>query len=126
MNKQQTLNQGEILLLLSNRTDFSKQFIAQALEIHPAHLSKIYKSEILSLKIKQKAAQLFNVDISIFDINNPVSEEYQVNEPSPEYVRNSGTAMGDLLDMIKEKERQHSEEMKKLYTILEKVSKSDK
>lgn len=42
--------------------------VAKYLNIHPGHLSKIKKDEILSAKVKAAAAELFGVDVSVFEL----------------------------------------------------------
>ena len=119
------LTQGEILRILVKRSGKSNAEIAKALNINTNHLSKIFNSEMLSKKVKQTAIEYFEVDNEYFERASGYSSlsdsGNEVNEPGSDYKK--GMYMGDLLKLIKEKERQHSDEMKKLYSLLEKVAK---
>lgn len=121
--------QGEILLLLSNRSKKKKEDIAKGLDIHPAHLSKLFKSELLTSKIKRKAAEYFAVDESIFEAqdNLPVIPgfDFLANEPEVEYSKESFGDMSaaDVLRYLEEKDRRHFEERGRLLAIIENLTK---
>lgn len=67
MENKKSLSQGEILLILINRSQLSKKEVAERLGINPSYLSEILKSSELSRKIKDRAVDLFGVDPSVFD-----------------------------------------------------------
>lgn len=122
--------QGEILLLLSNRSKQKKEDIAKALDIHPAHLSKLFKSELLTSKIKRKAAEFFGVDELIFEGKKelPVIPgfDFEANEPEIEYNRENFGDMtaADILRYLEDKDRRHYEERARLLGIIENLTKS--
>ena len=99
--------QGEILLLLSNRSGKSKSEIAENLNINPSHLSKLFKSEILTSKIKAAASEYFGVDISIFEGSNlgQLPNPQLASEPGFEYFRQlDDMTAGEVLKYMEEKD----------------------
>ena len=49
------LKEGEVLLLLQRKSGKTVAEVAQLLEIHPNHLSKILKAERLTEKLEKKS-----------------------------------------------------------------------
>jgi len=137
MNEKTVLKQGETLLLLQRKSGKSVAEVAKMLDIHPNHLSKIFKSEVLTAKIRNKASQIFNVSESVFSGNTIASfPQTEVNEsPVFDYRRTKGR-VGDLtaaevLQYIEEKDRafeaerlRHYEERARLLGIIENLTKS--
>lgn len=121
MDKKTKPKQGEILLLLANRSGKPKNELASAFEIHPGHLSKIFKSEFLTSKIKQKAALIFDVSESIFDGMEDVSLPDTVMEPTPKYdpLVVDGSKPSDLLNYLERKEARYFEERARLIALIE-------
>ena len=89
MAKQKRLSEGEVLLLLVHRSGMKDKDVAAYLKIHPGHLSKIKKDEFLSTKVKDAAAELFGVDVSVFesgmDYALPDLGAAEVSEPKGRY-----------------------------------------
>lgn len=118
-----SLHQGERLLLLANRSGKSRKEIAQKLNIHPGHLSKLLKSEILTLKIKIRASELFDVPISFFD----EIDDNNLTLPGPEIEYKTmmveGMALSEIIRYWEEKDRRHHEERARLLAIIENLTK---
>lgn len=130
------LHQGERLLVLSNRSELSRAEIAEKLNIHPGHLSKLFKSEILTSKIKKMSAALFKVDESYFDQQNfdtetsgsypllseikPLNEVRLVEEMSAtEVIR----YLQEKDKRFEEERNKHYEERGRLLAIIENLTK---
>lgn len=123
-------SQGDILLLLINRSNLSKTDVANSLNIHPAHLSKLFKSEVLTQKIRKDAATLFGVDESVFDSGLypevPEPDVFVANDRSGEYERQprlDGLTAAEVMRYLEEKDRRHFEERARLLGIIENLTK---
>lgn len=127
--------QGRIFLLLSNKSKIKKEDIAKGLEIHPSHLSKIFNSELLTSKVRKKAAAFFNVDESVF-FNDPSDDllqfQSEVNEPTVPYFskRLEDLNAGEVFRYLEEKDKRfeeervrHHEERVMLLNIIENLTK---
>lgn len=129
MINQKKRKQGQVLLLLSNRSRLKKEEIAKNLEIHPSHLSKIFNSEVLTSKIRRKAASFFQVDEAVFDEAPSLDLlQYQseaVNEPDIEYKsrRVEEMTVSEVIRYLEEKDRRHYEERGRLLAIIENLTK---
>lgn len=121
-----SLHQGERLLLLANRSGKSRKEIAQILQIHPGHLSKLLKSEILTSKIKNRASDLFGVPVSFFDEIDDM--DLIMREPEIEYkaMMVEGMALSDVVRYWEEKDRRHYEERARLLAIIENLTRPSK
>lgn len=109
----------------------SKADVAVALNIHPAHLSKVFKSEILTQKIRKSAAALFGVDESVFDLGVyheiPLPDSFVVNEKSGKYdkqIRLDELTAVEVMRYLEEKDRRHYEERARLLGIIENLTKA--
>ena len=122
-------HQGEILLLLANRSGLAKTEIAQGLDIHPGHLSTLFKSEVLTSKIKKGAAVLFGVDELVFDggvlDDVPAPLVDVVGEPPGKYEKRRVDDMSaaEVFRYLEEKDRRHYEERARLLGIIENLTK---
>lgn len=122
MDNKKKQKQGKILLLLSNRSKEKKEEIAKSLDIHPSHLSKIFNSEILTSKVRRKAATYFDVDEAIF-YSEPSDDllKYQdeVNEPRVEYQaagnRVEEMTAGQILKYLEDKDRRFDVERERYF-----------
>lgn len=112
------LHEGEKLLWLANRSRFTKEEIAEKLNISAAHLSRIFKSQILTSKIKTAACGLFNVDLSFFQENG---DFVGVLEPDIEY--SQAMTEDSFIRLLEEKDRRHHEERLSLLRIIENLTK---
>lgn len=122
-------SEGEVLLLLVKRSKKSNTEIAKMLDIHPNHLSKLFKSEKLTIKIKQKAANAFGVPVSWFEgkyLPHIPGFDFHVDEPEVEYSKEAFGDMTatDVLRYLEEKDRRHYEERARLLGIIENLTKS--
>lgn len=125
--------QGEILLLLTNRSGIPKGKVAELLNVDPSHLSNLFKSELLTTKVKKGAMQIFGVDESIFDISS--LEEFSgpmVSEPSVSYFAKNIDDLnaGEVFRYLEEKDNRfeeervrHHEERVMLLNIIENLTK---
>lgn len=125
-------SQGDILLLLINRSGLSKTDVAKSLNVHPAHLSKLFRSEILTQKVKGAAATLFGVDESVFESglypDVPEVDAGYVAERVERYdrdapVRLDGLTAAEVMRYLEEKDRRHFEERARLLGIIENLTK---
>lgn len=121
-------SEGEVLLLIVKRSRKSNTEIAKMLDIHPNHLSKLFKSEKLTNKIKQKAIAVFGVDASVFggkEFPDIPGVDFEVNEPEIQYSRDTFGDMSaaDVLRYLEEKDRRHFEERGRLLAIIENLTK---
>lgn len=130
MNKEKSLTEGEALLLLVRRSGKSGVEIAKLLNIHPNHLSKLFKSERLTSKLKNQAAEVFNVPLSAFDtvtgaVDIPLPDV--VNEPETKYEavpRLDSMSVGELLEYLERKDIRYHEERSRLIGLLERKEKN--
>lgn len=134
MNNYSTLTEGEILLLLVRRSGMEAKDIAEKLNIHPGHLSKLFKSEKLTSKIKRGASDLFGVPLDIF--RNASSENFPdfnfTNEPiAPYKTGKEPLTAAEVLRYLEEKDKafelersRHHDERSRLLVIIENLSKS--
>lgn len=118
------LHQGERLLLLVNRSPKMKQEIAQNLKINSGHLSKLFKSEKLTSKIKISASELFGVDVSYFETQDDI-ESHLLKEPNIIYKPKEVDEMTvpEIMKYLEEKDRRHYEERSRLLAIIENLTK---
>ncbi len=127
MNNEKSLSEGEALLLMVRRSGKSGAEIAQLLNIHPGHLSKLFKSEKLTFKIKKKASEVFNVDMSEFgDKDSDELLPDRVGEPVAKYERAKGVeemTAAEVLRYLEEKDKRHFEERARLLGIIENLTK---
>lgn len=121
MDKNNKPRQGEVLLFLANRSGKTKAEIATALEIHPGHLSKIFKSEFLTSKIKQRAALIFDVSESVFDDGDVLGVPDLVMEPHVKYepLEPVTADAGEILKMIEKRDIRYFEERARLISMIE-------
>jgi len=129
-------SEGEALLLLVKRSKKTNAEIAKMLDIHPNHLSKLFKSEKLTIKVKQKAALLFGVDVSVFEgkyLPQIPGFDFEVDEPEIVYNRENFGDMtaADAMRYLEEKDKRHYEERERhfeerarLLGIIENLTKS--
>lgn len=115
MNKKTALKEGETLLILQRKSGKSVSDVAKLLDIHPNHLSKIFKSEFLTAKIRKRAAEVFDVPESVFSGNTVANfPQSVVNEPDAEYVKGKrrveDMTAAEVLRYLEEKDRRHYEE----------------
>jgi transcriptional regulator with XRE-family HTH domain len=118
------LHQGERLLLLANRSGLKRPEIAKQLNIHPGHLSKLFKSEILTLKIKRSSADLFGVDESYFEVPDVSGIDF-VAESEMSYKPKEIDQMtaAEILMYLQAKDERHYEERARLLAIIENLTK---
>lgn len=119
------LHQGERLSVLANRSGISKFEMAKQLNIHPGHLSKLFKSELLTSKIRKGASALFGVDESYFEEEFSTDQLAFVNESTPEYraIDFDSLTAANILRYLEEKDRRHFEERARLLAIIENLTK---
>lgn len=127
MNIKQPM-EGEILLLIVKRSRQSNAEIAKMLDIHPNHLSKLFKSEKLTNKIKQKVVASFGVDPDVFskkEFPSIPGFDFEAHEPAVEYSRESFGEMtaAEVLRYLEDKDRRHYEERGRLLAIIENLTK---
>lgn len=112
--------------MLSNRSQMSKADIAQHLNINPGSLSRLFKSENLTSKVKRAAAKVFDVDISIFDgVGLEAFPGFILEEPEVIYKPKDIEAMdgAEVLKHLEAKDRRHHEERMRLLVIIENLTK---
>lgn len=122
-------SQGDILLI--NRSNLSKTDVANYLNIHPAHLSKLFKSEVLTQKIRKGAAALFGVGEEVFDSglypDVPEIDAIYVNEKVAgvyeRELRIDSLTAGEVMRYLEEKDRRHYDERARLLGIIENLTK---
>lgn len=87
MQQQKRPHQGKVLESLIVRSQYNKKEAAQLLGFHPAYLSTQYKEGEISEELKERAAKLFQVDVSIFetDLPNLPPPTVAAEPPPPEY-----------------------------------------
>lgn len=125
MIEKKALKEGQVLLLLQRNSGKSVKEVAQLLEIHPNHLSKIFKSEKLTAKIRNKAAILFDVQESDFSGNTIAEFPQSANEPDVKYEKRKVEEMSaaEVLRYLEEKDKRHFEERGRLLSIIENLTK---
>lgn len=126
MNVKTTLKEGEVLLLLQRKSGKTVAEVAHLLEIHPNHLSKIFKSEKLTSKIRNKAALIFGVQENDFSGNSIAEFPQSANEPDVKYdsKKIEDLSASEVMRFLEEKDRRHYEERGRLLAIIENLTKT--
>lgn len=122
------LTEGEVLLLIVKRSGMSNAEIAKMLEIHPNHLSKLFKSEKVSQKIKRKVQEGLGIPPESFsqdDLTRIPEATISANEPEIEYKSHGveGMSAAEVLRYLEEKDRRHHEERMRLLVVIENLTK---
>lgn len=120
-------SEGEVLRLILRRSGKRNGEIAKMLEIHPNHLSKLFKSEKLTRKIKERVSAAFGFDISVFSgpdlasLPNPSI----LYEPDVEYRKMDfeDLSAAEIMRYLEDKDRRHHEERIRLLGIIENLTK---
>jgi hypothetical protein len=125
MDKSRYLTEGELLLLLVRRSEIDAKNIAEKLNIHPGHLSKMFKSERLTNKMKRAICKLFELPDTFFDDTDGSSiPVFTVNEKQQEYgIEIEDMTAGEALRYLEEKDRRHYEERGRRLAIIENLTK---
>lgn len=76
-------SEGEALLILVRRSGMTDREVAQALDLTPATLSRHYKRQALTKKVRRKAAAFFNVPEDYFSKHQSIAPA--VTEPPAKY-----------------------------------------
>lgn len=131
--------QGETLMLLVHRSKKTAAEVCAGLEINPSHLSRLYRSELLTENIRRRAAKFFQVPESVFKDGDVGEGESVVNEPPARYeaVKREveGMTAAEVLRYLEEKDkrhhaervekdRQHHEDRGRLLAIIEQLTKT--
>lgn len=118
MDNNKHVHQGEILMLLSKRSHLDGAEIAEKMGISRNYLSDIYRRERLSKKIIASAANVFGVEVSIFD----TGIGYSIPNSTVERVGESGDYYKSLLEEV---ERLKDENARQAAEILRERQVSD-
>lgn len=126
MTSKTKLKEGEVLLLLQRKSGKTVAQVAQMLDIHPNHLSKLFKSERLTAKIRNKAAIAFGVLESDFEGNTMADFPQSANEPDVKYQKSKVEEMSasEVMRYLEEKDKRHYEERGRLLAIIENLTKT--
>lgn len=103
MENNTSLAEGEALLLLVRRSRMSGREIAEALDVAPETLSRIYKRQKLTQKIKRKAAALFDVP-----------EDYFSKHQLPEQTPAKYTPRSDAIAKLEKENEQLKRELEQM------------
>ncbi len=129
--------QGETLMLLVHRSKKTASEVCAGLEINPSHLSRLYRSELLTENIRRRAAKFFQVPESVFKDGEVGEGDSVVNEPPARYEAMKrevdGMTAAELLRYLEEKDkrhhaervekdRQHYEDRGRLLAIIERLT----
>lgn len=107
MENNTSLAEGEALLLLVRRSQMSGREIAEALDVAPETLSRIYKRQKLTKKIKRKAAAFFNVPEDYFSQHQ--LPDQAASEPPTKY-----TPRSDVLARLEKENDQLKRELEQM------------
>lgn len=114
MSTIQKFTHGEVLLILAHRSKLSASEICKGLEINPSHLSRLYRSELLTENIRRRAAKFFQVPESVFKDGEVGEGESVVNEPPARYEAMKrevdGMTAAEVLRYLEEKDKRHHAE----------------
>lgn len=128
MNKKNAITEGEKLLLLVRRSGMTAADIAKMLNIHPGHLSKLFKSERLTSKIRKQSSSVFNVPESFFadDSTDDFPDVLIANEPDADYGDSPPEQMtvDELMRYLQVKDERHYIERGRLLSIIENLTKT--
>lgn len=82
------MKQGEKLLLLIRRSGKQVKEVAEAFDVLPTSLSRMFKSETLTIKVKKKAISFFELSEGYFDEIDPqdTGNSGIVQEPDVQYL----------------------------------------
>lgn len=90
---------------------------AEKLGVHANHLSRVFRSELVTEKLKEKAAELFGVGMEIWNEN-----EAMVMEPQMEYSVNFGNmTVPELVEYLAQRDQIVGMERNRLLGMLEKI-----
>lgn len=107
METNTSLAEGEALLLLVRRSRMSGREIAEALDVAPETLSRIYKRQKLTQKIKRKAAAFFDVSEDYFSKHQ--LPEQAASEPPAKY-----TPRSDVVAKLEKENEQLKRELEQM------------
>jgi hypothetical protein len=119
--------QGETLMILVHRSGLSGKQAAEKLEIHPTHLSKLFRSEFLTEKIRRKACEVFGQPSEIWEDPEKIVGGGMVSEGELEYRRaaRAGDPVLERLETIErllEEMRDTTKERLRLLGIIETIT----
>lgn len=107
MENNTLLAEGEALLLLVRRSQMPGREIAEALDVAPETLSRIYKRQKLTKKIKRKAAAFFNVPEDYFS-------QHQLPEQTAPELPAKYTPRSDVLARLEKENDQLKRELEQM------------
>ena len=100
-------SEGEALLILVRRSGMTGREVAQALDLTPATLSRHYKRQTLTKKVRRKAAALFDVSEDYFSKHQ--LPEQTAAEPPAKY-----TPRSDVIAKLEKENEQLKRELEQM------------
>ena len=100
-------SEGEALLILVRRSGMTGREVAQALDLTPATLSRHYKRQTLTKKVRRKAAALFDVSEDYFSKHQ--LPEQTAAEPPAKY-----TPRSDVVAKLEKENEQLKRELEQM------------
>lgn len=114
-------------MLLVHRSGMTGKEASKKLQIHPSHLSKIFRSEFLTEKMRRKACELFGESMDVWSDYTKIG---MVMEPQARYgVSGEDEAddveemsAGEVLAYLQKKDDQYHAERMMLMKIIDNLS----
>ena len=100
-------SEGEVLLLLVRRSGLSGKSVAEALDISPETLSRLYKRQSLTPKARRRAAAFFDVSEDYFSKHQ--LPEQTAAEPPAKY-----TPRSDVIAKLEKENEQLKRELEQM------------
>lgn len=112
------IGQGEILMILVHRSGLTAKEVAEKLQCNASYLSRLYRSQYLTDKMKRKAAELFGVGMDVWK-EAPLD---MVMEPQAAYSANFGKmTVPELVEYLAQRDQIVGMERNRLLGMLEKI-----
>jgi len=111
---------GEVLMLLAHRSNKKASEVCKGLEINTSHLSRLYRSELVSENIRRRAAKFFGVSESVFLTGEGMPA--MVAEPNASYGFAENITAAEVLRYLKEKDQTHAEERVLMLKIIDNLT----
>lgn len=105
-------------MLLVHRSGLTVKEAAERLGVHANHLSRVFRSELVTEKLKEKAAEVFGVGTDVWK-DAPVD---MVMEPQAEYSADFGKmTVPELVEYLAQRDQIVGMERHRLLGMLEKI-----
>lgn len=112
-------------MILVHRSGMTVKEAAQKLKVHPNYLSTIFRSELLTEKMRRKASELFGESMEIWKDSNKIGmvmepqARYGIEEEESEV---AGMSAEEVLAYLQKKDDQYHAERMMLMKIIDNLT----